>query len=253
MTKPLRALVTNDDGISSEGIRQLALAAVDAGLEVVIAAPLRDSSGSSSSLTAVESDGHIVVEQRRLAGLDGVRTYGVAAVPAFISLIAARGAFGPAPDVVLSGINKGVNTGHAILHSGTVGATLTGSNHGCRGLAVSIEAGEDICWETGFEVACQALSWVLATDESVVLNVNVPNVRPDAVKGVRRAGLARFGAVQTNIAEVGEGYVRVCVADIDAEFEPGTDAALVNSGYVTVTALQSICEAPDVALPVARG
>lgn len=252
MTKPARALVTNDDGISSEGIRRLAVAAREAGLDVVVAAPLQDSSGSSSSLTAVEVDGRIVVEERRLEGLNGVPAYGVGAVPAFIALIATRGAFGPPPDVVVSGINRGVNTGHAILHSGTVGATLTGSNQGCRGLAVSIETGAEIHWETASQVASEAMSWVLAGDEPVALNVNIPNVPPDALKGMRQAALASFGAVQTNIAEVGEGYVRVTVADIEAQFEPGTDAAMVSSGYVTVTALKSICEALEVRLPVPR-
>ena len=137
----VRALVTNDDGIGSEGIRQLALTAVGLGLDVVVAAPLTDASGSSASLLAVQEDSRIVVERRAIAGLDGVPTYGVAAAPGFISLLAVRGAFGPPPDLVLSGINRGLNTGHAILHSGTVGAALTASTLGCRGVAVSLESG----------------------------------------------------------------------------------------------------------------
>jgi 5'/3'-nucleotidase SurE len=132
-----------------------------------------------------------LVEQRCLDGLEGVPTYGVQAVPAFIALIAARGAFGPPPDLVLSGINRGINTGHAILHSGTVGATFTGSTHGCRGMAVSIEVGTEIEWDTAAQAVAEALPWVIDADEAVVLNVNVPNVPPHAVKGVRRAGLAR--------------------------------------------------------------
>ena len=83
-----------------------------------------------------------------------------------------------------------------------------------------------------------------------MLNVNAPNVAVAELRGLRRARLASFGAVQTNVAESGEGWVRVTVADLDAEYEPGTDAALVADGYATVTPLRPICEAADVELPI---
>jgi 5'-nucleotidase len=252
---PVRTLITNDDGIGSEGIRQLALTAVGLGLDVVVAAPLNDASGSSASLLAVQEDSRIVVERRTITGLDGVPTYGVAAAPGFISLLAVRGAFGPPPDLVLSGINRGLNAGHAILHSGTVGAALTASTLGCRGVAVSLESGwpdepDVLHWETAGHVAGRVIPWVLEGDEAVVLNVNAPNVEVAELKGLCRARLANFGAVQTNVAERGEGWVRISVADVDAQFEPGTDAALVADGYATVTPLRPICEAADVALPI---
>jgi 5'-nucleotidase len=251
----VRALITNDDGIESEGIRRLALAAVGLGLDVVVAAPLTDASGSSASLVAVQDDSRIVVERRRLEGLDGVPAYGVAAAPGFISLLATRGAFGAPPDLVLSGINRGLNAGHAILHSGTVGAAFTGSTLGCRGVAVSLETGRNgdhLHWETAAHVAAQVIPWVLDTDEPLVLNVNAPNVEVSEVRGLCRATLATFGAVQTNVAESGEGWVRITVSDVDAHYEPGTDAALVADRYATVTPLRPICEAVEVELPVGR-
>jgi 5'-nucleotidase len=66
------------------------------------------------------------------------------------------------------------------------------------------------------------------------------------VRGFEPARLARFGAVQTNVAERGEGYLKVTLAEIDAEYEPGTDAALLAAGYATITALQAVCEAGPV-------
>ncbi|MEA2685048.1 MAG: 5/3-nucleotidase [Actinomycetota bacterium] len=251
----MRALVTNDDGIGSEGIRHLALAAVGLGLDVVAAAPFRDSSGASASLIAVQEDDRIVVERRALDGLDGVPTYAVAAAPGFISLLAVRGAFGAPPDIVLSGINRGLNTGHAILHSGTVGAALTGSTLGRPGVAVSLETGWPqeaavLHWETAAHVAALVVPWVLEGDDAIVLNVNAPNVEVAALKGLCRARLASFGAVQTNVSERGEGWVRVTVSDVDARYEPGTDAALIAERYATVTPLRPICEALDVDLPL---
>jgi 5'-nucleotidase len=245
----LRCLVTNDDGIGSEGLRRLALAALDAGLEVVVAGPLHDVSGASASITAVEEGGRFVVERRTLPGLEACDVFGVGGLPAFIALTGARGAFGPPPDIVLSGINNGPNTGHAVLHSGTVGAALTGSTHGCRAMAVSITAGREPHWETAAEVARRVLPWLMEAPAGTVLNVNAPNVPLAELRGLKQAGLANLGAVQTNVEETGEGYVKICVSEIEADYEPGTDAALLADGYATVTPLRAVCEAAEVTLP----
>ena len=90
---------------------------------------------------AAQSDGRIRVERRELADAAGVPAHAVHAGPGLIALIAARGAFGEPPDVVLSGINHGANVGRAIVHSGTVGAALTGGLHGSRAMAVSLDVG----------------------------------------------------------------------------------------------------------------
>ena len=115
-------------------------------------------SGSGASFTAVEAEGRSLVEDRHLDGLDGVPTYAVAATPGFITLIATRGAFGRAPDVVMSGINKCANTGTAFLHSGTDGAALTAGTNGCRALAVSLAGESPTNWETAARVTSQVLN-----------------------------------------------------------------------------------------------
>jgi 5'/3'-nucleotidase len=259
-----RCLITNDDGIESDGLRLLAEVALEAGFEVVVAAPMRESSGASASITAVEEDGHLVIEPRTLPGLeDACTVLAVAGLPAFIALTGMRGAFGPAPDLVLSGINNGPNTGYAVLHSGTVGAALTASTFGARAMAVSLNvrtrtvsgAGAPAsalaspCWETAAEFARRTLPKLLGSEPATVFNINAPNIPLEKVRGFEPARLARFGAVQTNVAERGEGYVKVTLAEIDAEYEPGTDAALVAAGYATITALQAVCEAGTVRVP----
>lgn len=246
----LRAIVTNDDGIDSEGIRTLARVAVEAGLDVTVAAPLHESSGASASLTAVEDHGRVAMARRTMEGLEDVPAFGVRAVPGFIAWLATREAFGPRPDVVLSGVNHGPNLGHAILHSGTVGAALTAATHGCRAMAVSMAAADPSQWETAAIVARAMVPVVIDhAGPTAVLNVNVPDVPPSELRGIRRAGLARFGAVQANVAEVAEGFVKVTFGDVDAECEEGTDAALIADGYATVTPLNPICEARGVDLP----
>jgi 5'-nucleotidase len=262
--RPRRCLITNDDGIGSAGVVVLARVALEAGFEVVVAAPMQECSGASASITAVEEDGRFVVEPRTVAGLeDACTVLAVGGLPAFIALTAMRGAFGPPPDIVLSGINNGPNTGYAVLHSGTAGAALTASTFGARAMAVSLNvrtrtvSGAGVApsalasphWGTAAEMARRLLPSLLASEPGTVLNINAPNIPLDEVRGLERARLARFGAVQTNVAERGEGYVKLALAEIDAEYEPGSDAALIAAGYATVTPLQAVCEAATVRLP----
>lgn len=245
----MRALVTNDDGIESVGLHRLAEAAADAGFDVVVAAPGKDSSGASASLTAVRADGRVMVERRTLDDVPGVTAYAVGATPAFITLLATRGAFGPPPDVVLSGINLGHNAGQAVLHSGTVGAALTAAAQGCRGMAVSTAVAEVPHWDTAAAAARGLLPWLAERAPArTALNVNAPDAAPAAVRGYRTASLATFGAVQANVEEAGRGYVRVQMAAVESADEPGTDAALLADGWVTLTLLQPICEADASAL-----
>src|SRR5215469_12511841 len=205
----LRALVTNDDGIDFEGIRHLARAARDAGLDVVVAAPAHEASGSGAALRGVQSEGKVLMDERTIDGLDGVPCYAVEASPAFITRIALRGGFGDRPDVVLSGINRGSNTGRNVVHSGTVGAAVSGYASGVRGLAVSLRGDEPVHWDTAVAITRLVIPFLITIAEPCLLNLNVPDVEPSAVLGLRQAPLAAFGTVQTTVIETGIGYVRI--------------------------------------------
>ncbi|MGH6692172.1 MAG: 5'/3'-nucleotidase SurE, partial [Gammaproteobacteria bacterium] len=135
----MRVLVTNDDGVASPGLHALARALVDDGHDVIVVAPDREMSGSAAAIGQVHIEGGIDAERVDLPRLDGVLAYAVAGPPGLCVLTARLGGFGDPPDLVVSGINPGCNTGRAVLHSGTVGAALTAANFGCRGLAVSID------------------------------------------------------------------------------------------------------------------
>ena len=266
----MKILITNDDGIDAPGIRSLARAVDRAGHDLVVAAPLREASGSSAAMTAVEQDGTIVVERRQLTGADNVPAYAVAASPAFIVLLALREAFGAVPDLVMSGINRGANAGAAVLHSGTVGATLTASHAGFRGLAVSLDVltpatatassggaaiaeidkidDEQRHWDSAADLAVRLLPVVAHTPAGTVLNLNVPDLHVDGIRGLRRGRLARFGQVQISIVEAGEGFVRTAVQAAEEEFEPDSDLAALAQSYAVVTPMRAPGEAPDVQL-----
>jgi 5'-nucleotidase len=246
----VRVLVTNDDGIDSPGLHRLARVAVEAGLEVVVAAPHEEYSGSSASLSALAEGGRLVVHDRALPGVAAERVLAVEASPGFIVFAGVRDAFGPRPDLVLSGINRGPNTGTAVLHSGTVGATLTGVTQGVPGLAVSLAGSDPQAWDTAEEAARRALGWLLEHPVgAAVVNVNVPDVPPEELRGLRPARLAHFGAVQADVGEVGEGFVTLTFSEVGEDPAPDSDVALLRQGWATVTALSAPCEAPGVDLP----
>jgi 5'-nucleotidase len=246
----MRVLVTNDDGIDSPGLHALVRVALSAGHDVVVAAPIEEASGAGAGLSAVDAEGRIVVEPRTLDG--GVPAYAVAASPAFIVLLATQSAFGPPPDLVLSGINRGANTGLAVLHSGTVGAAFTAVNNGCRAMAVSVNCGysgdADPRWETAAAIATDLLPLVCGDDTGFVLNVNAPNCDLGDVRGVRRATLATFGVVQLAVLEQGHGYVRMSLEQSSADLEAGSDEAWLLDGYATATPIRPTTEATDIPL-----
>jgi 5'-nucleotidase len=241
-----RVLVTNDDGIDSPGLHRLALSLREAGLDVVVAAPAREASGSSAGITATEQDGRIVVEERSLPELPGVAAYAVAGTPGFITLIATRRAFGDPPDFVFSGINRGANTGNAVLHSGTVGAALTAAVSGVPAMAVSIDVpngrtDDQLHWHTAGRVAARLLPLLTGLREVIVLNLNVPDL--SEVRGLRRAEFGGFGQVQIGVADISAGFVRTTLAETGERPKPGTDMALLADGYATVTPLRPLQEA----------
>lgn len=241
----MRLLVTNDDGVRAPGILVLARSLVAAGHDVVVAAPLDDRSGSGAAFGPVHLGEGVVYEAVALDGL-GAPTFGIDGPPALAVMAARLGAFGAPPEMVVSGINPGPNTGRSVLHSGTVGAALTAANFGVSGLAVSMQVGEPMLWETAARLAVSACDWLAAAPARTVLNLNVPNVEMHALLGVRLARLAPFGTVRTAIAGTTETHLQLELRATEVELDPDTDTALVQAGYAAVTSLAIVQSAGDV-------
>jgi 5'/3'-nucleotidase len=265
----MRATVTNDDGIESPGLRWLVQAALEAELHVVVAAPDNENSGASAGLSAVYHEHRLAINRATMHDLE-VEAYRVPASPSYIVVLASLGTFGPKPDIVLSGINRGANAGHAVLHSGTVGAALTAANQRMKAMAVSLDvlpvAGadpatggaslstylkgiddEDLNWATAAHVVVQLVPALIDLPDGVVLNVNVPNIPLEQLAGIRQATLAPFGQVQMALAEEGEGYVRTAIELADDRATPGSDLALLSAGFAAVTPIAALNSA-DISL-----
>lgn len=246
----MRALVTNDDGIDAPGLAVLARAALDAGLDVVVAAPAEQSSGASAAITAARREGRTPLKAVELPDLPSVPAFAVTAQPGHIVLGALRGWLDPVPDVVLSGINHGANVGRAILHSGTVGAALTASVLDVSALAVSLDVAlhptGERHWAAAVPLVEQALELLRGTPRGTVLSLNVPD-RAEAAE-LRVAPLAPFGTVQARVEAAQDGPWEMTEVEVPDDPEPDSDSALLAAGYATITALSSVAADPSVRL-----
>jgi 5'/3'-nucleotidase len=238
--RSMRVLVTNDDGIASPGLSALARAIQRAGHETLVVAPSEDRSGSSASLGRIVPKNRMRVDPVELTdGATSLPACTMDAPPGLIVMAAVLGAFGDPPDVVVSGINLGPNTGHSILHSGTVGAVLTAQNFGASGLAVSLCEGDRWWTDTACPLAIEVLGWLANAPRRSVLNLNVPGLSPDDVGELCWATLDAFGSVRA-VVESGTRGLQFEFKATNAELDPASDTALLADGHPTLTALEGL-------------
>lgn len=236
----MKILITNDDGIHSPGLGILAAALAEAGHDPLVAAPSDDMSGSSASIWALNPDLRVEISPADLPGWPDITAWSVAATPALIVLAAIHHAFGEPPALIVAGINAGLNTGHSILHSGTVGAALTAQRLGTSTLAVSLEPGDPWQWDAAAVVAVDQLSWLVDAPSGTTLNLNVPN-RPIGEIAVRWATLNPSGTVRAALAERG-GALQLEMHTIGPETVASSDATLVHAGYAALTSIEGVAE-----------
>ncbi|MDH4170387.1 MAG: hypothetical protein OEW42_12445 [Acidimicrobiia bacterium] len=253
----MNILVTNDDGIDSVGLHVLARALRRHG-DVVVAAPDGEYSGSGASLGAI----HLMQPELHRAEIDGIdESWAISAPPAMCVLFSRLGAFGRRFDLVVSGINPGINVGRSVYHSGTVGAALTARNGGTNAIAVSQEVEgfgvegqgwDDVLdlqlWDTAAEVAAVAAGAILADppDEAQVLNINLPNCRLDELEGWKLTSVGgapprTLGKVSLEPKRGHEGTFKLKMEWGEAtELPEHTDGGAVMHGYVSLSWLSRL-------------
>lgn len=229
-----RLLLSNDDGIQSEGLSALADVLSSLG-EVLIVAPEREKSASSHSLTM-----HRPLRMKRL----GERVYAVDGTPTDCILLGVHRLFDKdAPDLVVSGINKGGNLGDDIFYSGTVSAAMEGARLGIPSFAVSLVAREGFIFSTAAEVALKLGRWMLENGKKrpMLLNVNVPNLPSDRIKGFRvtRQGKSIYnGSITESCDPRGEVCYWIGGEEPGYEARGDSDFEAVVEGFVSVTPLK---------------
>src|SRR5271170_376160 len=200
----MRILITNDDGIGAPGLEVLARNVarwIDEGpddeiREAIVVAPSVNHSGMSSAVGDVFSHPRVAYERRVIPGAESLVAYSLEAPPALCAILGAVGSFEFQPDMILSGINAGANVGRSVLHSGTIGAILTGAQLGLSGLAVSIQHGSDPRYDTAAEIAIGVLDQMESAPARTLLNLNVPNLELHELRGVRRGRVSNAGLIK---------------------------------------------------------
>jgi 5'/3'-nucleotidase SurE len=258
---PLEILLTNDDGFESPGIRALYTQLKAAGHRVRLVAPARNASGTSSSFTW----GKVTVT-RDPRDPD---VFGVEGTPATTVVLGATALYpeGRRPDLVISGINDGTNTGSVLVISGTIGAALAGTmllDPPVPGLAVNAEragtadARQVLPPQHLEQVATHVTRLVASTRgwfcdggrlarASTVLNINYPSRPVATIAGVRVATQGRTTDLHLDFQPVAEGvYDSVRLAAPSVPDDDDSDNVLLRAGFVTVTPLTPSLAARDV-------
>ena len=225
-------LVTNDDGIDSDGFKVLADSLRRRG-ELYEVAPSGERSGASHSLTLRSP---IRINQM------GPKSYSVSGTPADAVFYALRRFMPHHPDWVVSGINRGPNVGEDTLFSGTVGAASIGAMHQIKAIAVSLNAFEGhLHWETASRVVLDVMGWQEAWEHlrGRVLNINVPNIPYETIKGFAVTSLShRLYSPKIEVDPADPALTWYAKDKAGHDGKAGSDNAMVEEGYVSLSVLQ---------------
>ena len=228
-----RILITNDDGIHSDGLIKLEEALKQLG-DVFVVAPAAEMSGASHSLTLARPLRIRQLDDRHWA-IDGTPTDCVTLALNKILSEDQR------PHICVSGINHGGNLGDDATYSGTVAGALEATILGVPGLALSLVARDNFDFQEAAAFAVVATRKVLeeGLPEGTLLNINLP---PGEIKGVKvtRQGIKNARPVITeHIDPRGKPYFWIGEEYFNTSSVEGTDYHAVSSGYVSVTPLRS--------------
>jgi 5'-nucleotidase len=237
----MRVLITNDDGIHSEGLDACADIAHALSDDVWIVAPEFDQSGVSHSLSLNDPLRLRAIEERR---------YAVKGTPRDCVLMGAMHVLkDKRPNLILSGVNRGRNTAEDVIYSGTVAGAVEGAVLGIPSIALSqsySSRGEQPPnWEIAKHFAPDIIRKLLAAKipRGVLVNINFPNCKVSEVKGVAVTSLGRHHQDRLRIDQRNDGrgnaYFWIAyVPDRSYRGDDGTDVAGIADNKITVTPLR---------------
>ncbi len=230
-------LITNDDGVNAPGLLALAQALREIG-QVSILAPDRNWSVTGHNKTL-----HKPMRVWPVTLADGSEALTTDGSPSDCVALAVMGLIETPIDMVISGVNNRPNLGDDITYSGTVAAAMEGVISGYPAIAVSIEEGEPYHWRTAARAAARIAQKILKNGgmpRGTLLNVNVPNLPEEQVKGcqVTRLGQRRYhDQLIVRQDPGGRPYYWIGGEPPTSVLEPGADVYALAHGYISVTPL----------------
>jgi len=234
----LLILVTNDDGIYAPGLKALSLALTSIG-RVAVVAPERERSAVGHGITM-----HKPLRVTEVPWPDPIgKAMAINGNPADCVKLALEALLDEKPVLVVSGINRGENVGTYVFYSGTVSGAIEGCINGLPSLAVSL-AGEEEPLDYSFAARFTALLAREVVEKGlpsgVFLNINVPHLPPEQIKGVRATRLGRRRYIDTISCRKdprGRDYYWLAGKKDDYDHNPETDVGALNAGMITITPL----------------
>jgi 5'-nucleotidase len=229
----MRFLLSNDDGIQASGLAALERVIRELG-SVDVVAPDRERSGAGHSLT--------LHHPLRVAEITPSH-WAVSGTPTDCVLLALEELLPERPDWVLSGINHGPNMGEDVTYSGTVAAAMEGTILGIPSIALSIGGREDFQFDALEETLRRLVQTLLEypLEANQLLNVNIPNLPPEKIRGVR---VTRLGSRQYHDAVVrqqdprGRDYFWIGGSGPEWATDERSDAFAIAEGYISLTPLR---------------
>lgn len=227
-------LVTNDDGVDAAGLAVLVAAVAHLG-RVVTVAPDRERSGAGHALTLGRP---LRVRSR---GEDRFEVDGTPTDCVHLGVFNLTG--GRPPQLVLSGINRGLNLGDDVTYSGTVAAALEGTLLRIPSIAFSVQRGAEGQADYGVTAALASHIAEKALENGmppgVLLNVNVPLGSPKGIRITRQGTRTYRAAAIERLDPSGQPYFWIAGADTTPSQEPDGDHAAIREGYVSITPLHA--------------
>jgi 5'-nucleotidase len=224
-------LVSNDDGYTSPGIRAIREALVAAGAEVLVIAPESEQSASSHSLSL-----HRPLRLRAV----GTGLFALDGTPAdcvYVALHAGVRVLPRRPDLVVAGINHGMNLGQDAFYSGTIAAAREGALRGIPALAVSAHPSLDLGPTASLAAQLALALWGAAAGRGVLLNLNVPPAWAGEVRSTRLGSRIYEEVVDFRQDPRQREYLWLGGPGVRHERDPGTDTDAYDDGAASVTPL----------------
>lgn len=233
----MRVLLTNDDGIYSKGIEALYMALSDEH-DVTVVAPETEQSAVGHAITWLD-----ILRVETVNRNGSFFGYALKGTPADCVKIAVAELMKPPPEIVVSGINMGANVGVNVIYSGTVSAATEAAVLGIPSIAVSIDSFKPVDFSAATRFVARLVQMVAKNGlpEGVSLNVNVPNVPPEAIRGVkvthqgRKKHLERY---DRRTDPRGHTYYWLCNSTFTRDMDPRADSVAIEENYISVTPIQ---------------
>ena len=236
--KPL-ILVTNDDGIAAPGIRTLISIMNEIG-DVVVVAPDNPQSGMGHAITV-----NTTLRCNPITVDEGPQLeYSCSGTPADCVKMAANEILNRKPDLCVSGINHGSNASLNVIYSGTMSAAVEAGIEGIPAIGFSLL---DYNWDANFEASKEFVRKITLSvlknklPEGVVLNVNIPDLKKDEIKGIRVCRQAHGNWIEDfdkRVSPQGEDYYWLTGKFVNLDQGEDTDLWALENGYVSVVPVQ---------------